>query len=121
MVSRLSRSQLDVSYYNDTTIAGKIDVKEEGFLLLTVPYTEGFTLTVDGKREELVSVQDALCGVHLTKGHHEIVLKYEPQGFGTGMWLTLGGAVSLAGIVTLQAVRRKKDVPDAITPVQEQS
>ncbi|MBR6879854.1 MAG: YfhO family protein [Clostridiales bacterium] len=121
MVSRLSRSQLDVSYYNDTTIAGKIDVKEEGFLLLTVPYTEGFTLTVDGKREELVSVQDALCGVHLTKGHHEIVLKYEPQGFGTGMWLTLGGAVSLAGIVTLQAVRRKKDVPEAITPVQEQS
>ena len=71
-------------------------------MLLTVPYTEGFVLEVDGQETEIVSVQDALCGVNLDAGTHEIVLRYVPAGFTQSAFITLAGLIALAAVCLIK-------------------
>lgn len=119
MISMLSQRQLSVSYYDDTTIKGSIDAGEGGLMLLTVPYTEGFTVTVDGEEASLVSVQDALCGVKLDSGTHEIVLKYKPAGFTGSLCISIAGVLMLAVVIAIRKINVAKP-KDASVFVMEQ-
>lgn len=112
MVNDLSGSQLKVTSYDTTHLNGTIDVPADGVMLLTVAYDQGWTARVDGEKASIVSIGDALMGIKLAKGHHEIALTYSPGGFRTG---ALVSAAALAVLVLITAVpalllsrRRKK-------------
>lgn len=70
-------------------VSGSIDAKEDGTLLLTVPYDTGWTITVDGQETEFYSVGKALTGVHVSAGNHTITMKFTPPGFKLGLVLSL--------------------------------
>ncbi|MCQ2532162.1 MAG: YfhO family protein [Saccharofermentans sp.] len=91
MIDTFSKNSLEVTYYDDTTIKGTVSTDVDGFLLLTIPYSEGFTVTVDGQEVELVSVQDALSGIYLTKGNHNVIIEYSPKGFVGSIIVTIVG------------------------------
>ncbi len=86
---KLAQSQLTGVAAEGNQVSGSIDVKEEGTLLLTIPYDEGWTITVDGEETEQYAVGQALTGVHLTEGSHEIRMKYTPAGLWPGTVLSL--------------------------------
>lgn len=86
---KLAESQLEEVQAEGNTVSGSIDAKEEGTLLLTLPYDEGWTITVDGAKAEQYPVGEALTGVHLTAGSHEIRMKYTPVGLWPGTALSL--------------------------------
>lgn len=114
-INTLSQRQLNVTHYDDTSLEGTVDAGEGGFLLLTIPYTEGFRLEVDGVQTELESVGDALCGVTLTAGTHEISLRYVPEGFTQAAFVTLAGVVAFAAVLLVSKLTsgRKVTVPAA--------
>lgn len=93
VIDQLSKSQMTDVCAEGNKISGQIDVKEEGTLLLTVPYDEGWTITVDGEEAESYSIAETLTGIHLTEGTHDIQMKYIPSGFHLGIFLS---AVSVA-------------------------
>ncbi|MCQ2482452.1 MAG: YfhO family protein [Clostridia bacterium] len=95
MLDLLDDNQLNVTDYTSDTLTGDITATQDGLLLLTIPYSEGFVAEVDGKEAELLSVQDALCAIKLSSGTHHVVVKYLPPFF------SLGEAVTLAGIIML--------------------
>ena len=101
MLKVLGDEQLEVTSYDDTSLSGHIEAKEDGLLFLTIPYSEGWTAWVDGKEAEITPVQDALMGIKLTKGSHDITLKYTPKAFKEG---TLISIVSLFLIVLISFV-----------------
>ena len=101
MLETLSDEQLEVTAYDSTSLSGHIDVKEDGFLFLSIPYSEGWSAEVDGKPSEIIPVQDALMGIDLDKGSHEIKLSYVPAGFREGMIISI---LSVFFIVLLAAV-----------------
>ena len=101
-MSELGSNQLNVTYYDDTTLTGNIDAGEGGVMLLTIAYTEGFSLTVDGEPAELLAVGDALCGVELGPGVHEIELKYVPAGFTQSLFISIAGVIALCAVVVVQ-------------------
>ena len=70
-------------------VSGSIDAKEDGTLLLTVPYDAGWTITVDGQETDFYSVGKALTGVHVSAGNHTIAMKFTPPGFVLGLVLSL--------------------------------
>ena len=107
MVSELSEHELEVTYYDDTSLSGTVDAGEGGFLLLTIPYTEGFELTVDGVKTDLESVGDALCGVTLSAGVHEISLKYVPAGFVQSAFISLAGIIAFAAVLFVRKITSK--------------
>lgn len=108
MLDLLSDEQLQVEGYSDTMIKGTIDVKHDGLMLLTIPYSEGFKCTVDGEETGIVSVGDALMGIELSEGEHTIILHYEPAGFGIGAAVSLAGVMMLVGIQLFITQRNKR-------------
>lgn len=58
-----------------------IQVKEKQTLVTTIPYDQGWTAKVDGKKVPIRAFKDAFIQLHLTKGTHQVVFSYLPKGF----------------------------------------
>ncbi len=86
---KLAESQLTSVKVDGNRVSGNVDAKEDGTLLLTIPYDTGWRITVDGKETESYAVGQALTGVHLPAGIHEIRMKYTPKGLWAGTFITL--------------------------------
>ena len=114
MLETFSDEQLEVSSYDSTSITGHIDVKEDGLMFMSIPYAEGWSAEVDGNPAEVVSIQDALMGIKLEKGSHDVTIRYTPAGFKEGVMIS---AVSVFFIVLMFIVPavsdklRKKNKP----------
>ena len=89
-------------------VSGKVDAKEAGTLLLTIPYDTGWTIQVDGKETESYSVGKALTGIHLEEGAHTITMRYIPQGFREGAALSMLSLILFLLSVLLGKKREKK-------------
>lgn len=128
MVQTFADEQLEVSSYDSTSLSGHIEVKEDGLMFMSIPYAEGWTATVDGKPAEIVSVQDALMGIKLVKGSHDITIKYTPAGFKEGILISAVSVFFIALLFIIPAVSekfKKKNKPvleaavtaeDSVTP-----
>ncbi len=103
----LSDEQLMVTDYDTTSLNGHIEVLDDGFLFLTIPYSEGWSAEVDGEAAEIIPVQDALMGIKLKKGSHDISLKYTPAGFDIGLAATAVSVVCIALITFIPMMVRK--------------
>ena len=108
VIDKLSESQLTDVQVNGSHVAGKVDVKEAGTLLFTIPYDTGWTIQVDGKEVESYSVGKALTGVHLEKGAHAVAMRYIPQGFCGGAVLSMLSLVLFLISVLIGRKREKK-------------
>ena len=79
-------------------ISGSINCSNDGWFNLTVPYSDGFKITVDGKDCEPQVTDTAFVGFPIEKGHHEIRIKF------TAPMLKEGKIVSIAGLALIAAV-----------------
>ena len=117
MLEKFSDEQLIVSDYDTTSLSGHIDVKEDGLLFLSIPYAEGWSAVVDGQEAEIVPIQDALMGIRLKAGSHDISLKYTPAGFKAGLVISIASVVMIAAIIAISSViSRKKKAKAAAQP-----
>ena len=107
MLDKLADEQLNVTSYDSRSLNGHIDVKEDGLLFLTIPYAEGWEAVVDGKKADIVPIQDALMGIRLEKGSHDVSLKYTPAGFREGLLISLSSLFFIAVITIVPAMIRK--------------
>lgn len=120
MLETLSDEQLEVTSYDSTSLNGKINVIEDGLLFLTIPYAEGWKAVVDGEEAQIVSIQDALMGIKLSKGSHEISLKYEPAGFKAGLMISAASIVIIIALISITSlIRKRKEAVLLSVPVNE--
>ena len=124
MLEKFSDEQLEVTSYDATSLSGHIEVKEDGLLFLSVPYSEGWSAKVDGESAEIVPIQDALMGIRLGKGSHEISLSYTPAGFREGAMISACSAVFILLFIAVPAIcrhnRKKKDaIKNKVTAAPE--
>ncbi|MCR4688627.1 MAG: YfhO family protein [Saccharofermentans sp.] len=89
MLDTLGADQLNVTEYDETHLTGTIDVSKRGLLMLTVPYSEGWTCVVDGKEVPVLGIGDALMGIELSEGSHDIGFTYAPEHFKAGALITV--------------------------------
>ena len=120
MLEKFSDEQLIVTDYDTTSMSGHIDVKEDGLLFLSIPYAEGWSAVVDGENAEITPIQDALMGIRLSAGSHDISLKYTPAGFKAGLIISIASVISIALIIPVSSViSRKKAAKADAAPVEE--
>lgn len=98
----IADERLQLTEFSDTGFTGEITAKQDGTLYLSVPYEEGWTIYVDGKKGRLEPIYDAMCAVTLPEGTHTITMKYIPKGFVAGLVLSIGGVVLLAVLYVLE-------------------
>ncbi len=116
MLSVLSDEQFRVTYYDDTSIKGTIEANSDGLLFLSVPYSEGLEVYVDGAPSELVSIGDALSGVMLEAGTHYVELKYVPAGFKEGGIISLCGVGLFVVLLLTSSFIRKRHEAALLSP-----
>ena len=81
MYNSLAGNSLDVESYSDTTIKGTVKAKENCYLYSSIPYDDGWSVYVDGKKAETFEIGGTLLAIELTPGQHKIEYKYFPVGF----------------------------------------
>ncbi len=98
----LADERLKLTEFSDTGFTGEITAKEAGTLYLSVPYEEGWSIYVDGKKTELEPIFDAMCAVTLPAGTHTVTMKYIPKGFVAGIVLSIGSVILLVVLYVLE-------------------
>jgi hypothetical protein len=72
-----------------------IDAPHDGILVLRQQASRGWSMTVDGEPAKPQVIDGFFRGVLLTKGHHEVVWKYDPPLFFIGVAMTLVTLIAL--------------------------
>lgn len=112
MIGNLKNDAGEVVYKKDGKVELKYDCADKNTLLITLPYDEGWKVSVNGKAGEIYQAADSLMAVDVEQGENTIVLEYKVQGLKSGI------AISIIGItlflVSELANRRKKFVSQKI-------
>jgi len=90
-IDTLKDAQLDVQKYSDTYIKGTVTAADGEILFTSIPYQDGWTVRVDGKRVKPVEALEAMIAIELTPGTHTVTLSYTPPGFVFGVILLILG------------------------------
>lgn len=114
---KLADEPFVITDFSDTEIKGTVNALDDGVMYLSIPYEKGWRVYVDGEKQEFLELMDAMSGVRVPAGQHEIKLKYIPEGFIAG---TCGTSVSFVLFVLLAVLdfRKKKNIPQSETVME---
>ncbi|MCM1578640.1 MAG: YfhO family protein [Ruminococcus sp.] len=90
-----AQGTLELSRWSEDHIRGTINAQKDGIMFTTISWEPGWTVKVDGVETEPVEVCDALIGVPLTAGQHEIEMTFFPEGLAVGIICTISGILSV--------------------------
>ena len=88
VVYKLNYSKLDeiynkidytpkLTFIRDDYIKIETDKDEDMLLYTSILYSDGWHIYIDGKEEKINQLFNSLIGINVSKGKHEILLKYE--------------------------------------------
>ena len=96
-----SAGTMEYTSFEQTRFSGRITAAKDCTLFTSIPYDEGWTVTIDGvavDKNEYVRVNNALLAMPVSAGTHEVEFKYAPRG------LAIGAAVSFVSLLFLLAL-----------------
>lgn len=140
-IEKLKQNQFEVNTEksNDRYLEGTVNINEGQLLFTTIPYEDGWTLKIDGKKaNDLITeikkedgtiryendsvaksgkviVLESTIGLKLPAGEHTITMKYTPPGFTLGMFTLILGI----GIMVVFYLYDKKNNPVLIAVQKE--
>lgn len=106
--SAVESSQSANISYSDGKLIGSCESAKPQKCLLTVPYGDGFTIKVNGKKVSYDKVFSDFILFELPQGKCDIEITYAPKGFYAGLVISIIGASAFALYVIF---RRKLSIP----------
>lgn len=98
----------DLQLEGSSSLCGTLTCKYDSVACLTVPYTSGWQVTVDGQPVELFRANVGFIGFEVPEGTHVIEAHYEVPGLSTGLCVSAAGVVLLLLACGAIAVKGKK-------------
>lgn len=96
IINELRTSEFIPTVFEDGRIEGEYTAKDDGNLLLSIPYDEGWNVTVNGTAAELTPAADkGLSSLNMQKGANRIVMTYKTPGALAGLAVSLATAAAL--------------------------
>ena len=96
IIDKLRASEFIPTVFEDSRVDGEYTAKDDGNLLLSVPYDEGWNVTVNGAAAELTpAVDSGMSCLSVQKGTNKIVMTYRTPGAHAGLAVSLATAVAL--------------------------
>ena len=74
-------------------ICGTINVTNDGYFNLSVPYSDGFEVLVDGEKVDYEMADNAFIGFEISAGEHDIRITFEAPLSRVGKYMSLAGIV----------------------------
>ena len=104
----LSASKLNLTYFSNTKVSGTISCNRDGLLYTSIPQNGNWYAQVDGEDAEVILTGDAMVGVLLTEGDHEVTFTYHNKAFSFGWKVSLACAIAF---VVFIYISRQKESP----------
>lgn len=89
-------------------IAGDINVTENGYFMITVPYDKGFNVYLDGNLINYEKVDNSFIGFEINEGHHDIEIIYIAPYLLEGMITSIVGYMIFLPIIYSDLRKRNK-------------
>lgn len=110
-IAALSEDALENIEIGTDSVFGTISLDEDKWLCVAFPYSEGWTVYVDGVETEYTCANLQYIGLKVSAGEHEILLVYRTPGLDEGVILSIAcAALFVLAIVIGEILRRKKRV-----------
>jgi len=93
----------NVVYY-DGYVKGNVNVTNANVLFTSIPYENGWTAYVDGKKTDVIKVSDSFIGIKLDRGEHTVEFKYETPGIKTGIIISIISFVCLIYLIRKEKI-----------------
>ncbi len=103
----LSESKAENWTSNGHRLTASICAKEKGTLYISLPYYEGWTAYIDGKKTETYRFMGSM-GVDIEPGEHEIELVYLPKGVIPALIITISTLLLLVVYNTIKYIKTNK-------------
>ena len=97
-ISKAAQQGLKVTDFREDHLKGSITAQKDGIMLTTISWEPGWTILVDGVKTEPVEVLDALIGIPLEAGEHEIEMTFFPQGLKIGIIISVSSIIAIIAI-----------------------
>ncbi len=105
----LAENNFEIESFTDESFSGKITATEEKPLFfLTIPFDEGWNITVDGEKVEAFEVLGSLTAIRLTPGEHTIEMNYFPWAVKYGLIISISALALFVLICTADFIIGKK-------------
>lgn len=104
----LAASQLELTSFSSTLVEGSIDCDRNGLLYTSIPHDGNWNVSVDGQEVEPTLIGDAMIGVYLTEGEHELQFEYENKAFSYGWKISLACVMCFVIALLVYKPNKKK-------------
>jgi uncharacterized membrane protein YfhO len=105
-LQELRRNSLQQVKESNNRIEGKISLNDKAILVLAIPYSKGWSATVDGEKAELKKANIMYSAIELPEGDHQIVLTYRTPFLLEGILISM---VSLLVFLGISVIRRRRE------------
>lgn len=105
---KLNNGQLEYTKFDETVIEGTFTAEEDEFLFTTIPYDKNWNVYLDGEKlsaEDILIISEALIGVKVDAGEHEIRFEYKISN--SGILIIVSGGFALLLIIFNILKKRK--------------
>ncbi len=92
-LASLSSNQMKVTGHGGGSLQGEITVNEGQKIITSIPYSDGWTVRIDGEKVEPKLFADTFLAIETSPGDHEISFSYCSPGFTAGLLLLLVSVV----------------------------
>ncbi len=104
--NNVSRFMIDTDKTIGDKIIGQVNVIEDSYFMLTIPYDKGFEILVDGNAVKYEKVDNGYVGFKLEKGNHEIEVEYKAPMKNVSLGISGAGIIVFIIITFLESKRR---------------
>lgn len=109
VMPRLAKGGYDIASFTDDHFTGTVTANEDAtYMLLTIPYDEGWKIYVDGEATESFEVLDCLTAIELSPGEHTVEMKYSPWCVKYGALISAVSVLAFAAACFTETVIMRK-------------
>jgi uncharacterized membrane protein YfhO len=89
--------------YSSGELAGSIDMKSDGFLATSIPWSQNWDLYIDGEKTETFAINIGFVGSQIAAGEHSIELVYNNSMLYIGLFASITTLIMLLAIPNLSS------------------
>lgn len=104
----LKAGAIKITNYSETEIIGTINAGYDGLLYTSIPYDDGWSIYIDGEKQDTFEVGNAMLASTLSEGTHEVRLKYSPKGINYGIVISAAAWCCIAAYFAIRKIFSKK-------------
>ncbi|MCL2044137.1 MAG: YfhO family protein [Treponema sp.] len=97
--AQLASQPLTLTHFSNTLVKGHVTAHEDGLLYTSIPGDRNWSVYVNGVKNDIVLIDNAMAAVRLNQGTHEIEFRYFNRSFLAGIIISLASLAIFAVLI----------------------